>query len=370
MWNRDDLLARTHLTEVLTELSGPPARSGPGGRWRCPAHDHPDEHPSVSVYRDRRGIERWRCWSGGHGGTAIDAVLAAHPNLAVAAAIEQLAQRTGAAPDEPRPLRPVVNQIERREEAQVSLSPVVERYVEACANILWTRTGQPVRDWLIHDRGLDPTVLRANRVGADPGPVMLRRAAGLPRGGLGAVFPALTPDGSLGYVQTRYLHPEGRGKYDNPTASLGSNPRLAWVTPQHPTQAVMLLVCEGLPDAYTAAGAGFDAVAVLGAGIPDARVADAIASHRGHRSVVLAFDSDAAGRPGSERLQRLLSSRGVRTGTVRIPAEVGDLNAWALTDPDWDRDIHPATAIPAPSNSRSRALRLLPAVGLETPGIA
>ena len=29
------------------------------------------------MFRDRNGVERWKCWSGGHGGTAVDAVDAA-----------------------------------------------------------------------------------------------------------------------------------------------------------------------------------------------------------------------------------------------------------------------------------------------------
>ena len=33
--------------------------------WRCPSIDHDDVHPSVTVRIDRRGIERWKCWSGG-----------------------------------------------------------------------------------------------------------------------------------------------------------------------------------------------------------------------------------------------------------------------------------------------------------------
>jgi hypothetical protein len=54
---------------------------------------------------------------------------------------------------------------------------------------------------------------------------MMHRQRGLPYGGsLGAVFPALNEVGDVHYVQTRYLNPGNGPKYDNPAASLGSNP--------------------------------------------------------------------------------------------------------------------------------------------------
>ena len=74
--DRDELLARTDLAQVLDALT---TGHGDGHRrtWNCPEPDHPDVHPSVTIHTDRHGVQRWRCWSGGHGGTAIDAVIAA-----------------------------------------------------------------------------------------------------------------------------------------------------------------------------------------------------------------------------------------------------------------------------------------------------
>jgi Toprim-like len=318
--DRDDVLARTDLPAMLDSLSGPALRAGPGARWRCPDPGHPDESPSVSVFTDHRGVQRWRCWSGGHGGTAIDALVAAR-SMTVGEALEQLASLAGgwvASPARlpPSPRRPV------------PLSLAVVRYVEGCEKILWTQTGWPVLDWLTEARGLDPDVLRLNRVGADPGPELLRRPPGLPRGGVGAVFPALDEQGSVAYCQTRYLDPsEGRSKYDNPAARFGDNPRVGIVRPAKLAATDSLYVCEGLPDAYTAATAGFDAVAVLGATYPDERMARRITALVAGRSVVIAFDNDAAGNVGAERLGRLLASHHVGTGRAIFPEDC-DLNTW------------------------------------------
>ena len=81
-FDRDELLARIDLRALLDELSGPATGPGRTARWHCPAVDHDDVHPSVTVRPDRRGIDRWRCWSGGHGGTAIDAIQVAMRKLA------------------------------------------------------------------------------------------------------------------------------------------------------------------------------------------------------------------------------------------------------------------------------------------------
>lgn len=348
-WDRRDVLARTDLAAVLTDLGGEPVRLGRLARWHCPDADHPDSDPSVTMFTDRNGIERWRCWSGGHGGTAIDAVIAAH-HLDIGTALAELATRAGLTAGEPLP--PVVPRPPVRPAATV-LDPGVVAYVEACEQILWTRTARPVLDWL-HERGIGDAVLHANRVGADPGPGLLRRPpTGFPAGGLAAVFPALAIDGcTITYCQTRYLAPPpGRGRYDNPSAARGPNPRVGWVTVDRVHYVEALLVCEGLPDAYSAAEAGFSAVAVLGAGYPDAHVADQIAAARGERTVVVVYDADDAGRVGARTLTGLLHARQVPVIDVCPPETVGDLNAWAQTTTTWPATITNAitrTAVTAP----------------------
>ena len=190
MIDRDDLLRRTDLAGLLDELSPAPAtRLGQNARWRCIDAGHDDQHPSITMFTDRRGIPRWKCWSGGHGGTAIDALLVARGGTITDALIE-LERRSGHTPDIARP-RPIPRQSPAFVEPRTEPDPAMLDYVAACERILWHPAGRRVLDHLVNERGLAPDVLKANHIGADPGPALLHRAPGLPRGGVAAVLPTL-----------------------------------------------------------------------------------------------------------------------------------------------------------------------------------
>ena len=307
MADRTDVLAKVDLGELLDELTGPRTRLGRSARWHCPDPGHPDEHPSVTMHLGRDGIQRWTCWSGGHGGTAIDALILAR-TISIGEAITELSSSVTQAPVRQRPTTQPVT--------PVTLHPCVVQYAEACEKILWSRSGRPVLDYLT-SRGLDPHVLRTNRVGADPGPELLRRPRGLPTGGPGAVLPALNEHHEIIYTQTRYLQPrEGYCKYDNPASRLGPNPRLGIVHPTGPPVGE-LYVCEGLIDAYTAAGQSHHAIAVLGATYANQTVADRITKLANGRPIVVAFDNDNAGRTGSSQLINLMRQAGA-TNVVQL----------------------------------------------------
>ena len=100
--------------------------------------------------------------------------------------------------------------------------------------------------------------IEANRIGADPSRRLLRRQRGPPYGaGVAATFPAFDPAGNVTYVQARYLNPDETGrKYDNPSGAIAPHPRLAFPVTTARAPADTLVVCEGLPDALTAAQAG------------------------------------------------------------------------------------------------------------------
>lgn len=335
-WNIDDVLARTDLARLLDELATPARHATRGRRWHCPVSSHDDTHASVSTRTDHHGHERWRCWSGDstHRGDAIDLVMITQ-HVQRGDAIDWLATRAGMIPD--RPLPPVRRA--RRPPPipeHQPLNPAVLRYARACADALWTPAGQPVLDWL-RSRGFEDEVLRLNRVGADIGRPAIPRAKGLPRGELlAATFPAFNETGALHYLQARYIELTGSGKYDNPASQLGSNPRVAWTRPIGSINERVLLVCEGIPDALTAAQAGYRAVAILGSQSPDERVARRIANYAAEHDdqVVAIVHNDDAGTVWRDRLTELLAEHDYALRSVSSP--VGDdLNDWHLAQPNW-----------------------------------
>jgi DNA primase len=329
-WRIDDVLARTDLAALLDDLAQPAMYATRGRRWHCPVPDHDDHHASVTIHTDHRGHERWRCWSGdnNHRGDAIDlATLTQHTTRPEA--LDWLAQRAGMIPDLPLPAiaarKPTASRVD------TPLDPAVTRYVGACEKILWRPAGQPVREWL-NGRGFSDELLRANHVGADPGRQMMQRQRGLPYGGgLGAVFPALDERGEVAYVQTRYLEPGDGPKYDNPAGHLGTNPRLAWTRSVGPERVGQLIVCEGVPDTLTAAGAGYQAVAILGSQAPDHGVAYRIGrrAEQHQLQVTLVVDNDPAGLEWGNRLRMLLDDANVDVQIVTPPNPGMDLNDWS-----------------------------------------
>src|SRR5260221_3947350 len=265
-YDRDEVLAHTDLVELATELCGEPRGQGWGAKWHCPNPEHPDEHPSMTVFNGRRS-PRWHCHSCGEGGTAIDMWMTVK-GCAVSDAIADLGARTALARDAGpqgrgarQPGHPGAQLADagprRTEQPPVALAtpfvhPDVEAYVERAVDFLWGPRGEEARTWL-RARGLGDEVLRPNRVGFDPGRDILRRAHGLPHRdhGRGVVYPALAPDGAALYVQLRYLDPAaaGRDKYDNPSSELATNPRVAVVRVPAPNQSFdgLVVVTEGIP---------------------------------------------------------------------------------------------------------------------------
>jgi hypothetical protein len=147
------------------------------------------------------------------------------------------------------------------------------------------------------------------------------------------VFPLLDPERRVLYLQARYLRPNRR-KYDNPSAELvPTSPRLAEMRlPGTARNENLVLMCEGVPDAaLTVAQYGYRAVAVLGAGLPDERLADALVARYPQEHLLVAFDADHRGKAGSERLRELFAQAGAgdRVGVLAVPETFGDLNAWA-----------------------------------------
>jgi len=312
-----DVLARTDLASVLTELSGEPTSAGRLPRWRCCDRNHDDEHPSVTMHRANDGVERWKCWSGGHGGTAVDAVMAGR-GVNTADAVRYLEQRAGMATSPP-PAAP-----RRVVEPPKALSQEARSYAAACASRLWAPEGAAAHDWL-RKRGITNRVLTDNLVGFDPGAHVVRRADGLPRGPA-VTYASFDRFGGIVYVQARNLgyragvsgNPEVPFKYTNPSGVHGTLPRV--VFPRGPLVSGPLIVTEGIPDGLVAVSAGFRAASVISAASAvHPEVAAALADVAGGDGVILAFDRDRAGTDAQEGLAKLLAERGARCQLLQLP---------------------------------------------------
>ncbi len=340
-WDFDDVLARTDLRSLLNEVTASNGRSGRSAKWHCPSPDHADTNPSVTVATDHRGKERWRCWSNtDHRGDAIDLVRTVRGSN-ITDAVDWLAGRAGMIPDRPLPPALPLKPVTKR--PPLTLDPKVRRYMDVTEAIMRRPVAEPAREWLAR-RGIGPDVIKANRIGFDPGRDRLRRDTGLPYGrGPGVVFPAFDSHGNLAYVQARYLDPDAAGrKYDNPAGVLGANPRTAFIrmSPEVMPRDGVVLVVEGIPDGLIAAQAGYTAVALLGSQAPDAVSATRIVEHTSviGSTIVLAFDSDPAGRQGTDTLARHIHDLGVTPAVVDLPDGL-DLNDWALQTPDWADEL-------------------------------
>lgn len=345
--DRDELLARVDLVAVLDAFT-PATGSGRTRRWRCPEPSHPDEHPSVTVSRDQRGVDRWRCWSGGHGGTAIDAVVAAR-HLSVGESIRWLNEHY--AHLEPLPQRPH-REVHPRSDGRPS--PEVVQHVERCEKQLWTWSGREIRSWL-NARGLTDDVLVGNRVGADPG-LVLGGGKRLPDGTLAAVFPALDPSGNITYFQSRFIDPAtGSPKYANPPRHLAKNPGLAWTQATAPVRSnTSIVIAEGIPDALIAASAGMRSVGVLGAMTPNHRIAERLVKGAAnladpHPGFVICFDADPPGRSGAEHLLELLNEHTSVPIADVSPPEGMDLTDWSGSGGDWTNRLARSASDPAQS---------------------
>ena len=348
-YDRDELLARTDLSALADELLGFHVGNGRNARWPSPVPNHPQtgRTPPMSIFVDHRGIERWTCFATGANGTAIDLVMVA-TDRSVGDAMTWLAER--ARLDRPRPehtppvRRPPPPAIAREPSA------ALKEYVEACERTLWQPEGEQVRRWLIEERCLNPDVLRINRIGADPGPAIFRRAKGLPRHGPAAIFPALDDDRRAVYLQARYLDPpQERGKYDNPTGQHGGNPRLTFLDAAAACDRTTI-VTEGVPDALAVASIGFRAAAILGSGLPNRPIAARLALREG--ALIVAFDADPAGRSGAERLADHLRECG-RSDVIAIEPPTADLNGWLVERGDATMKRQIGLAIRLASSGRA-----------------
>ena len=264
------------------------------------------------MQRSRDGIERWKCWSGGHSGTAVDAVIAAHGG-SVADAVRHLEQRVGGVAIHPPMATPPAI---RQQQTPTELSTAATSYALRCARLLWTPDGARARDWL-RSRGLTDSVLIANKVGYDPGPEILHRPKGLPgasadwpapgQSARGVTYPSFDDTGKIIYVQTRFAAPDAPFKYGNPSSRHGTLPSL--VFPRGGAGTGPIVVTEGVADGLVAASAGYRTATVLASSLVTQTGADRLVAAAGEHGLILAFDNDNAGRTAAAALTGLIRDR-------------------------------------------------------------
>ena len=347
-YDRDEVLTRTDLATLATEICGPPTGHGRNAKWHCPNPDHPDTHPSMTIFDGRRS-QRWKCHACSEGGTAIDLWMLSQ-RATVPEAIAALGERCGATSTTPAPS--VGPRLRHLLDAPPSIpaapSPPnapadaidpdsfdvrVESYVAAAADVLWSARGEGALRWL-HDRGFSDPVLRANRVGYDPGPRELRRPKGLPWRGVGIVLPILGSRDHAIWAQTRYLDPVGTGrKYDSVMSEIAPNPRVATIRAPDAVRADLVVLTEGIPDGLTVAHTGVQAVAVVGTGNTGPDVAARLHDAFRRATFVVAFDNDTAGRTTGPKLGAHLAELGHTVVSTAPAPPHNDLNDWWRADP-------------------------------------
>ena len=314
MHDMQRLKASCDLRRLVEQDLGPPrARGGRAFLWKCPFH-HEKRGLSLAVWADG-----YCCFGKcDQGGDALD-WLQRYRGLSFVEAVQLLGE----------PLEPTA--AFSRPSFEASSAPpdalwqdAAERVVAYAETILWSPQGENALLYLL-DRGLTSTSIRAARLGLIPGSGWTTLAGLTVPCGIAIPWFAA---GDLWAVKVRraigdpkYVQIAGGGQ--------GLYNADALVDRQLPA-----LICEGEFDTLLAAQEAGQLVAAVSTGSASSRLntwwhGDLISCP----AILVAFDNDAAGQRGAQRLQRLSP----RVRVIRVPEGKditefylggGDLYAW------------------------------------------
>ncbi|MGW1828871.1 phage/plasmid primase, P4 family [Streptomyces tubercidicus] len=130
-----------------------------------------------------------------------------------------------------------------------------------------------------------------------------------------------------------------------------------------------ILICEGPGDALTAVGAGYDAVAIRGAGLArNAALVAELAAGLAGLDVVLCGDRDRAGAGFTDSLAGALVKAGVMVRRLEIPHEGDDLTDWRARDIEaFPAELHRAVRAAVVVEEKAPAPALPPSAEPDLP---
>lgn len=284
-----------------------------GLRAHCPAHD--DSHESLRVTVSDKGRVLVKCRAGCATGDVMAAVGLTMRDLAtMEPGAEPLEFSPATSTDAPAPPADVAR-----------LAVELDRWAGRLYDVERETNGTIPSESMYYamDRfGLDFEAM--TRLG-------LGHADDLP-GGPRLVVPFRDRDGVARGYQARALAKDAAVRWLGPKSPEGASwARVGFF--EGSTGWDEVLVTEGPGDALTAAGVGYDAVMVRGAGlVSNATVLDDVAGMVGDRLAVVAGDGDPAGRTFAARLAQGLLAREVRVKILPVPDDE-DLTSWRERDP-------------------------------------
>ena len=142
-----------------------------GRRWHCPIAGHDDEHPSVTMYTDSHGHQRWRCWSGDDPTAATPSTSSSRSATCRPATPSTGSPTESATPPTAPPSHPNLGPDERPGPARPGRRHLCDTGARSSCG---PHNGAPY-DAGCTAAGSTTTCCRVNHIGADPGRRVLPR---------------------------------------------------------------------------------------------------------------------------------------------------------------------------------------------------